>query len=70
MPVHQRVRSHGRTYEYVRYLFTNLSPEIRQLYLEACARLDIDARPNSAVSISVARRDAVARLDTIVGPKT
>lgn len=65
-----RVRAGGRTYEYVRYLFTNLSPDIRELYLDACARLEIDARPNSAVSISVARRKAVERLDAIVGPKT
>jgi Homeodomain-like domain len=65
-----RVRSGGRTYEYTRYLFTNLSPDIQHLYLDACARLGIDARPNSAVSISVARRAAVARLDEIVGPKT
>lgn len=65
-----RVRVRGRTYEYIRYLFTNLSPDIRDLFLEACAQLDIDARPNTPISISVARRAAVERLDAIVGPKT
>ena len=65
-----RVRSHGRVYEYPRYLFTNKSTDIQALYLEACARLCIDARPNNRWSISVARREAVAKLDEIVGPKS
>jgi hypothetical protein len=54
----------------VRYLFTNLSPDIRDLFIEACARLNVDARPNSRVSISVARRDAVRHPEAIVGPKS
>lgn len=65
-----RVQVGGRRYEYVRYFLTNLSPDIRDLFIEACSRLSIDARPNSRVSVSVARRDAVERLDTIVGPKS
>ncbi len=64
-----RVHVRGRTYEYVRYLFTNVSADIRELYLEACARLGIDARPSNPTTISVARRKAVERLDAIVGPK-
>jgi hypothetical protein len=65
-----RVRRAGRSYEYPRYFFTNKSPDIRHLFLEACERLDIDARPNNRWSLSVARRDAVEKLDRIVGPKT
>lgn len=65
-----RVHVRGRTYEYVRYTFTNLSSDIRGLFFDACARLDIDARLNTPISISVARRASVERLDAIVGPKT
>jgi hypothetical protein len=54
----------------VRYLFTNMSPDIRDLYLEACRRLGIDARPSNRITISVARREAVQRMEALVGPKT
>jgi hypothetical protein len=60
----------GKTYEYVRYLLTNKSIEIQNLFLEACGRLGIAARPNNRHSVSVARRDAVERMDAIVGPKS
>ena len=65
-----RVRRGGRTYEYPRYLFSNRSIDIQAIFLEACGRLDIDARPNNRWSISVARRDAVEKLDRIAGPKS
>jgi hypothetical protein len=65
-----RVRHRDRVYEYPRYLFTNKSTDIQGIYLEACERLGIDARPNNRWSISVARRDAVEKLDRIVGPKS
>lgn len=64
-----RVRVRGRPYEYVRYFFRNLSPDIRALFFEACAQLDIEARLSNPVTISVARRASVERLDGIVGPK-
>lgn len=65
-----RVRVRDRTYEYPRYLFSNKSRDIQALFLEACDRLGIAARPNKPNSISVAQRDAVRKLDTFVGPKT
>jgi hypothetical protein len=65
-----RVNVRGKTYEYVRYMFSNISPDILRLFLDACDQLDIRARYNDWNSISVARREAVARMDTIVGPKT
>ncbi|HEY2508789.1 MAG TPA: transcriptional regulator [Streptosporangiaceae bacterium] len=56
-------------YEYPRYMFTNESRDILALCGEALDQLGVSwkfSRPNT---ISVARRDAVARLDEFVGPK-
>lgn len=64
-----RVRRGERTYEYPRYLFTNKSIDIQDLFLAACVRLGVEARRNNRWSISIARRASVARLDQLVGPK-
>ncbi|POM23935.1 hypothetical protein BTM25_25620 [Actinomadura rubteroloni] len=56
-------------YEYPRYFFTNASDDIRTLYTDALDRLGIAWKQSNARNISVARRDAVARLDAFVGPK-
>jgi hypothetical protein len=56
-------------YEYPRYLFVNTSQDILKLCGAALDQLEVQwryARPNM---ISVAKRDAVARLDWFVGPK-
>jgi hypothetical protein len=56
-------------YEYPRYLFSNESRDILGLCGAALDRLEVEwrfARPNM---ISVAKREAVARLDAFVGPK-
>jgi hypothetical protein len=58
-----------RWYEYPRYLFVNHSTDILRLCGEALDRLDVDWRFSKWNTISVARRDAVARLDQFVGPK-
>ncbi|MEV4456784.1 hypothetical protein [Microbispora sp. NPDC049633] len=52
-----------------RYLFKNESAGILRLYGEALDRLGVAWRYNKRNEISVARRDAVARLDEFVGPK-
>ncbi|WP_433185429.1 transcriptional regulator [Actinoallomurus sp. CA-150999] len=58
-----------RWYEYPRYFFTNESADITQLFTDALDRLGIAWRHSNRNNISVARRDAVARLDGFVGPK-
>lgn len=58
-----------RWYEYPRYLFVNHSADILRLCGEALDRLDVAWRFSNWHTISVARRDAVARLDQFVGPK-
>jgi hypothetical protein len=68
-----RVRAHladgDRWYEYPRYLFTNESADILRLCGETLDRLGVAWRFSRRNAISVARREAVARLDEFVGPK-
>jgi hypothetical protein len=64
-----RVRHPKRTYEYVRYQFTNRSDDIRHIFCDACDALGIEWRVMKSDTISVARRDSVARLDAFVGAK-
>jgi hypothetical protein len=59
-----------KRYVYPRYFFTNESGHIRGIFLEACRRLGIEWHYNQPTSISIARRESVARLDSFVGPKS
>ena len=56
-------------YEYPRYLFVNNSADILRLCGETLDRLGAEWRFSKPNTISVARREAVARLDKVVGPK-
>jgi hypothetical protein len=58
-----------RWYEYPRYFFTNASDDIRTLFTDALDRLGIDWKQANARNISVAKREAVARMDEFVGSK-
>ena len=64
-----KVFAKGKHYEYPRYQFSNRSDDIRKLFTDVCDLLDIAWRPWGRWNISVARRDAVARLDEYVGLK-
>lgn len=68
-----RVRRPGkdgdRWYEYPRYFFSNASDDIRDLFTEALDRLGIAWKQANTRIISVARKEAVARLDEFVGPR-
>jgi hypothetical protein len=68
-----RVRAHlaggDRWYEYPRYLFSDESPDILRLCGETLDQLGVAWRFSRPNAISVARREAVARLDEFVGPK-
>ena len=58
-----------RWYEYPLYLFTNESTDILRLCGETLDQLGVAWRFSRRNAISVARREAVARLDEFVGPK-
>lgn len=63
------IRHPKKTYTYPRYNFTNRSDDIRRIFCDACDRLGIEWRVMNSWNISVARREAVAKLDEFVGPK-
>jgi hypothetical protein len=66
----RRVRADGdHWYEYPRYLFVNMSQDILGLCGQALDRLGVEWRFSKPTTISVAKREAVARLDAHVGPK-
>lgn len=68
-----RVRRPGadgdRWYEYPRYFFTNASDDIRGLLTDALDRLGIEWKQSNRRVISIAKREAVLRLDEFIGPK-
>jgi hypothetical protein len=64
-----RVVVGGTAYAYPRYLFSNESADIQAILTAALDRVGVAWRNNRHNSISIARRAAVQRLDTYVGPK-
>ena len=59
----------GGRYAYPRYMFSNRSADIRDLFDEACRRVGIGTTQCGGWQLSVARRDDVALMDTFIGPK-
>jgi hypothetical protein len=67
--VRRPLKDGDRWYEYPRYFFTNASDDIRKLFTDALDRLGIEWRRSNKRIISIAKKEAVARLDEFVGPK-
>jgi hypothetical protein len=66
-----RVRSPaGRWYEYPRYVFTNRSTDIRDIFVQACGSIGVECRPNNRYDLLIARRRSVAILEEFIGPKS
>lgn len=63
------VAAERKRYEYPRWFFTNNSDDIRGLCTWALDMVEIPWRPTNWKTIAVSRRDAVARLDELIGPK-
>jgi hypothetical protein len=59
-----------RRYEYPRYFFTKYSQDIPRIFCDHCDLLGIRWSQSNPRNISISRRDSVALLDTIVGPKS
>ena len=67
--VRRQLAEGARWYEYPRYLFSNKSEDILCLCGETLDQLGVAWRFSRHDTISVAARQAVARLDEFVGPK-
>lgn len=65
----QMVAGQKKRYEYPRWQFTNESAEIMEWCQQALDMLDIPWRQSSRRMLSVSRRDAVSRLDDLIGLK-
>jgi hypothetical protein len=63
------IRHPKRTYRYPRYTFSNRSEDIKLIFCDCCDTLGIAWRKMNRWTISVARAEAVARLDRYVGAK-
>ena len=57
-------------YSYVRYFFSNLSEDIRNIFREHCELLGIRVTQSNHRNLTVSHRDSVAILEEIVGPKS
>ena len=57
-------------YAYVRYFFTNMSADIRQIFRDHCELLGIRVTQSNHRNLNVSHRRSVAILEEIVGPKT
>jgi hypothetical protein len=64
------VAGEKRRYDYPRWQFTNRSDDIMLLCCWALDLVDVPWRRSGSWTVSVSRRDAVARLDSLVGPKS
>lgn len=60
-------------YEYPRYLFTNVSDDIRRLYCDTLDKVGVEwrvtRRGDRPYNVSVARREGVALMDRFIGGK-
>ena len=63
------IRHPKKTYRYPRYEFTNRSQDIKRIFCIGCDLLGIDWRVMNAKTISIARRESVAKMDQFIGPK-
>jgi hypothetical protein len=65
----RQVAGETKRYDYGRWQFVNHSTDIQGFCTDALDRLGIPWRRSSWKTISVSRREAVARLDELIGPK-
>jgi hypothetical protein len=56
-------------YSYVRYFFTNHSPDIRRIFAEHCELLGIRVTQPNHRNLAISHRDSVTIMERIVGPK-
>jgi hypothetical protein len=65
-----RVINRSMGYQYLRYMFTNVSADIRGIFCDGLDRLDIPWRQSNPKTISISRREGIEMLDSFIGPKS
>jgi hypothetical protein len=67
---HFAVERKGKSVRRVlRYSFKNRSEDILQIFMTACGLIDVRFTRSSVTTVSVYRKEAVARLEAFIGPK-
>lgn len=66
----QIVAGEKKRYDYPRWQFTNYSEDILGLCTWALDLVEVAWRRSSRTHVSVSRREAAARLDALIGPKS
>jgi hypothetical protein len=64
-----RVLNRVKGHVYPRYFFSNLSADIRGLFVWAAGMVGVESRAAGPRNVAVSRRASVAILDRLVGPK-
>ena len=64
-----RIVNRVKTYAYPRYFFSNVSADIRDLFVAACGLVAVDCRSAGIRNISVARRGSVDILESVGRPE-
>lgn len=65
-----QLKNGPKQYRYVRYFFSNLSEDIKDLFCQACDRLGIKWSRANPRYVSISDRASVAMLDEFIGPKS
>lgn len=65
-----QLKNGPKRYRYVRYFFSNLSEDIREIFCESCELLGIRWSMSNRRNVSVSDRRSVELLDLFIGPKT
>lgn len=68
--IRRQLPSGVKHYQYPRYMFTNASTDILEIFTDALDTLGVHWTQTSPRDISVARRDDVGFIDSFVGPKS
>jgi hypothetical protein len=64
-----RFMSTGKGWRHPRYLFTNVSWDIKHIFCETCDLLGLHWTKSGSKTIYVSRKADVARMDEFIGPK-
>lgn len=65
----RKVGGETKRYEYPRYMFCNVSTDIKRLFTDTLDFLGVEWKVANSKNISVARRESVALMDLHIGPK-
>jgi hypothetical protein len=68
-PVTKQLLDGPKRYRYPRYEFTNNSDDIRRIFCYACKALAVSWTQTHWNRVAVSRREDVAKLDLVIGPK-